>query len=47
VFRDGEFVRSIAGANMRLPFSYDEAIRGARPEQNVELLPGDMVVIPH
>jgi polysaccharide biosynthesis/export protein len=40
-------LRNVAGANTRLPFNYDEVIRGARPEQNVEMLPGDMLVIPH
>jgi polysaccharide biosynthesis/export protein len=40
-------LRNVAGASTRLPFNYDEVIRGARPEQNVELLPGDMLVIPH
>jgi polysaccharide export outer membrane protein len=40
-------LRQVAGANTRLPFNYDEVIRGAKPEQNVELLPGDTLVVPH
>jgi polysaccharide export outer membrane protein len=40
-------LRQVAGANTRLPFNYDEVIRGSKPEQNVELLPGDTLVVPH
>jgi polysaccharide biosynthesis/export protein len=40
-------LRNVAGANTKLPFNYDEVIRGAKMEQNIELLPGDTLVIPH
>jgi hypothetical protein len=29
-----------------MDFNYDEVVRGTRMEQNIELLPGDTVVIP-
>jgi len=35
------------GKEYRLPFNYDEVIRGERMEQNVQLSPGDTVLIPH
>jgi hypothetical protein len=29
-----------------MPFNYKEAVRGENPEQNIELLPGDVIVVP-
>jgi polysaccharide export outer membrane protein len=40
-------LRTEAGREYRLDFNYEEAVRGERMEQNVILLPGDTVVIPH
>ena len=30
-----------------MDFNYEEVIRGERTEQNIILMPGDTVVIPH
>ncbi len=38
--------RSSAGENTRLPFNYKEVIKGDDGNQNVELEPGDTVVVP-
>ena len=35
------------GKEYRLPFNYDEVIRGEKMEQNIQLSPGDTVLIPH
>ena len=40
-------LRTESGREYRLDFNYDEAVRGERMEQNIMLLPGDTVVIPH
>jgi polysaccharide export outer membrane protein len=40
-------LRSENGRDYRLGFNYEEVIRGEHMEQNVVLLPGDTVVIPH
>jgi polysaccharide export outer membrane protein len=40
-------LRTAGGREYRLDFNYDEVVRGERMEQNVLLLPGDTVVIPH
>jgi len=40
-------LRSESGREYRLDFNYEEVIRGERADQNVVLLPGDTVVIPH
>ena len=34
------------GKSVKIPFNYREAIRGKNPEQNVELEPGDTIVVP-
>lgn len=34
------------GRDYRLPFDYDAALRGARMELNIPLLPGDTLVVP-
>jgi polysaccharide biosynthesis/export protein len=40
-------LRSENGREYRLDFNYEEVVRGERAEQNVVLLPGDTVVVPH
>ena len=34
------------GKSVRIPFNYKEAIRGKNPTQNIELEPGDTIVVP-
>jgi len=31
---------------VKMLFNYKEAVRGKSPEQNIELLPGDVIVVP-
>lgn len=33
-------------APVKIPFNYKEAIKGKKPEQNIELEPGDTIVVP-
>lgn len=40
-------LRTDNGKEYRLPFNYDEVIKGEHLDQNIQLLPGDTVVIPH
>ena len=40
-------LRNENGKDLRLPFNYDEVIRGEKMEQNIALLPGDTLVVPH
>jgi len=40
-------IRTESGRDYRLDFNYDEVIKGERMEQNIPLLPGDTIVIPH
>ena len=40
-------LRTENGKDYRLPFNYDEVIRGEKMDQNIQLLPGDTLVIPH
>ena len=40
-------LRTESGRDYRLDFNYDEVVRGERMQQNVVLLPGDTVVVPH
>ena len=40
-------LRTENGKEYRIAFNYDQVIRGSNPEQNIELLPGDTLVIPH
>jgi len=35
------------GKEYRLPFNYDQVIRGEKAEQNIQLSPGDTLFIPH
>jgi polysaccharide export outer membrane protein len=39
-------LRTENGTQNKLPFNYKEAIRGKNPEQNIELKPGDVIVVP-
>ena len=39
-------LRTEKGQQVKLPFNYKEAIRGRNPEQNIELQPGDVIVVP-
>jgi polysaccharide biosynthesis/export protein len=39
-------LRTENGKQVKMPFNYKEAIRGENPEQNIELLPGDVIVVP-
>jgi polysaccharide biosynthesis/export protein len=39
-------LRAENGKEYQLPFNYDEVIRGERTEQNIQLLPGDTIIIP-
>ena len=34
------------GTQERLPFNYNDVIKGTHSEQNVQLMPGDTVVVP-
>jgi len=34
------------GAEQRLPFNYNEVIKGKNPQQNIELQPRDTIVVP-
>jgi polysaccharide export outer membrane protein len=40
-------IRSESGKDYRLDFNYDEVVKGERMEQNIQLQPGDTLVIPH
>jgi polysaccharide export outer membrane protein len=39
-------LRTENGKQIKLPFNYKEAISGKNPEQNIELRPGDVIVVP-
>lgn len=39
-------LRTKDGKQEKLPFNYKEAIRGKNSEQNIELEPGDVIVVP-
>jgi polysaccharide export outer membrane protein len=40
-------LRSENGKEYQLPFNYDEVIKGQKTEQNIQLVAGDTVIIPH
>jgi len=40
-------LRTESGREYRLDFNYDDVVKGESMEQNILLLPGDTVVIPH
>jgi polysaccharide export outer membrane protein len=39
-------LRTENGKPVKIPFNYKEAIGGKNPEQNIELQPGDVIVVP-
>ncbi len=39
-------LRTENGKQIKLPFNYKAAVSGKNPEQNIELLPGDVIVVP-
>lgn len=39
-------LRTENGKQIKLPFNYKESITGKNPEQNIELQPGDVIVVP-
>jgi polysaccharide biosynthesis/export protein len=39
-------LRTENGKPVKIPFNYKEAIGGKNPEQNIELRPGDVIVVP-
>jgi polysaccharide export outer membrane protein len=39
-------LRTESSKQVKMPFNYREAVRGKNPEQNIELLPGDVIVVP-
>jgi len=39
-------LRNENGKQVKLPFNYKEVVKGNHPEQNIELKPGDTIVVP-
>ena len=39
-------LRSENGKQQKLPFNYKEVVKGNHPEENIELKPGDTIVVP-
>jgi polysaccharide export outer membrane protein len=39
-------LRTDNGKQTRIPFNYKEVVKGNRPEQNIQLKPGDTIVVP-
>lgn len=39
-------LRAENGKQNKIPFNYKEAVSGKNPEQNIELIPGDVIVVP-
>ncbi|HKV81071.1 MAG TPA: polysaccharide biosynthesis/export family protein [Candidatus Sulfotelmatobacter sp.] len=39
-------LRNDKGKQQKLPFNYKEVVKGNHPEQNIELRPGDTIVVP-
>ncbi len=39
-------MRNSGGKQSRIPFNYGKALKGEKPSDNFELLPGDIVVVP-
>ena len=39
-------LRNENGKQAKIPFNYKEVVKGNRPEQNIELKPGDTIVVP-
>jgi polysaccharide biosynthesis/export protein len=40
-------MRNENGKESRLPFDYDAVVKGQHMEENISLLPGDTIVVPH
>ena len=39
-------LRTENGKQQKLPFNYKEVVKGNHPEQNIQLKPGDTIVVP-
>jgi polysaccharide biosynthesis/export protein len=39
-------LRVVNGQKVKLPFNYKEAVNGKNPQQDIELQPGDVIVVP-
>jgi polysaccharide export outer membrane protein len=39
-------LRMVNGQQQRIPFNYKDVVKGRHPEQNIELKPGDTIVVP-
>lgn len=39
-------LRNVDGKQVKLPFNYKKVVAGGNPEQNIELRPGDTIVVP-
>jgi len=39
-------LRNENGKQVKLPFNYKEVVKGNHPEQNIQLKPGDTIVVP-
>ncbi len=39
-------LRTENGKQQKIPFNYKEVVKGNRPEQNIQLKPGDTIVVP-
>jgi polysaccharide export outer membrane protein len=39
-------LRAEGGKEVRMPFNYDQVVKGEKMEQNIEVLPGDVLVVP-
>ena len=39
-------LRTTDGKQERLPFNYKEVVNGQKPDQNIQLQPGDVIVVP-
>jgi polysaccharide export outer membrane protein len=39
-------LRTSGGKQTKIPFNYKEVVSGKNPEQNIELQPGDTIVVP-
>jgi polysaccharide export outer membrane protein len=39
-------LRAVDGKQVKLPFNYKEVVDGKKPEQNILLQPGDVIVVP-
>ena len=42
---DVVIVRKENGAERRFKFNYKDVVKGKKPEQNIQLLPGDTVLV--